>query len=290
MDLDLSDDDAERRKVRRPHLPADAAAPSDAQEEEEEQQQEEPIRQPPHALRKRTLSPPPVGWRIREQAGMIIMADGATAGDKAFAAELGRRSGDNDCSDDDNVRASNDAAFSIKRSDVRYWNGDSLSPFFGALRTSDGKSFRGEHSFGFDAEWCVQASPARPRPGESRLSSPYLVCTQPLFGVHTRCTGGAGGGKIAVLSFFFELPVLGKHVHVVSLKAYEDSDSALSDSIREEVEELLDSVSVIGHNVQGDITRLSHDFDLSPCPTIYDSMNLAKKLLGPRQPWNPLSK
>ena len=61
--------------------------------------------------------------------------------------------------------------------------------------------------------------------------------------------------------------------------------------MRELLEEVLDTKHIIGHNVKGDITRVSTDFGLTPdvSDSLSDTMADAKTMFGPRIVWNPRS-
>ena len=84
------------------------------------------------------------------------------------------------------------------------------------------------------------------------------------------------------------------HVHVIHLVAYEGPESGRTAGRRTLPRCLMDmlaEVDIIGHNVRGDCMRLVHDFNVdfdADVQMTCDTMQYARKLLGPHSPWNPL--
>ena len=97
----------------------------------------------------RSLSPPPLGW---EWEPKVLMADGASAVDKAVAEVFGG-----------SESAASDAAptFNLAPGDVAYWSGEDVTTLCKALEEQANCG-----PIGFDAEWNVPPERIlRPRPG-----------------------------------------------------------------------------------------------------------------------------
>jgi hypothetical protein len=141
-----------------PNAAADVAATSaDADEGE--------LPKPPEAARKRTLSPPPVGWSWRHHVDKKLV-DGATAADNALLKVLKL------VQEEGEAVVSNNQVFHIEVSKIKYWNNPSenLKQLFEAYVSLDA-------AIVFDAEWLVHNNPARPRPGASAHTHIYMLRT-----------------------------------------------------------------------------------------------------------------
>ena len=235
-----------------------AEAADQARTEAQEQDPHAPAAAAP-APRTFTLDPPPRGWSWASQPQKLrLNADGATTADKALTKVLKELQSGEGVQDDD--AASTGEEWVLSKSAIMLWDGDDIKPYFQCLLDS-----RIAH-IAVDIEHRVQPSAARPRPHN------------------------LGGGKVATLQFAHSVPIMGKFVHVIWLPAYENSN-ALPDELRELLEEVLDCKHIIGHNVKGDITRVSTDFGLTPdtSDSLSDTMADAKSMFGPRIVWNPRS-
>ena len=93
--------------------------------------------------------------------------------------------------------AARERMFTLHRNDINYWAGDSLQPLLDAVREQE------VELVGLDAEWLGVASAGRPRSGVNAQGRP--LCD----------------GRVAVLQFATLEPLLGKHVQVISLSAYD---------------------------------------------------------------------
>ena len=213
------------------------------------------------------MPPPPLGWKFGKDAKVVLMADGAMAVDKGLAAVLSSRQQAQDEDEDDRVAPNSQLALRFSsRQYVNYMFSGAVGEVVECLNAI---AENATHVY-IDCEWLVRASNARPRPNNLR------------------------GGKVAVLALTSPHLVQGAYIHVISLRAYEEH-GLLHDDIRCSLEELLDShdVKIRGHNVRGDITRMINDLDILGfgfVPQVRDTMTLARRLLGPREPWNPASK
>ena len=113
--------------------------------------------------RERTLSPPPSGWKWQPK---VLMADGATAADKAVARVFGGAPAPLD-------GGPSGPCFTLDRPDLAYWRApDDLSELCAKLATCK------PGSIAFDLEWRTVASATRPRPGQ--LLSSLLLTTYPV--------------------------------------------------------------------------------------------------------------
>ena len=205
-----------------------------------------------------TLPPPPVGWTwAGQQEKLRLNADGATTADIALTKILHElKHGVTIPDGPDTTRG----AWTVSRNSVYFWNGDQdLGFYLQQLLDSD------IDSLALDIEHCPQVTQARPRPG------------------------GKLGGKVATLNLAHEVPILGFFVHVIWLPAYEHRN-VMFPEVLALLEELLDVKTIIGLNVKGDITRILHDFDITPTVAVEDCMATAKTMFGPRVTWNPHSK
>ena len=120
---------------------------------------EDHVEPPPEAARDGTLSPPPSGWTWQPK---VLMADGATAADKALARVFSGAAAPLD-------GGPSGPCFSLDRDDLVYWRApDDLRELCTKLATCK------PGSIAFDLEWRTVASATRPRPGE--LLS-YLLLT-----------------------------------------------------------------------------------------------------------------
>lgn len=120
-------------------------------------EEEDDARGPPVAPRALTLSPPPVGWKFSDQ-DLILLADGATAGDKALQRVLIDPDANPDEDEDDTFAKPNGKAYYVPRSAIKYWNGASpLTDLFDALLANKCR-------ISLDAEWLKESS-RRIRPG-----------------------------------------------------------------------------------------------------------------------------
>ena len=118
---------------------------------------------PPEKQRERTLSPPPSGWKWQPK---VLMADGATAADKAVARVFGGAPAPLD-------GGPSGPCFTLDRPDLAYWRApDDLSELCAKLATCK------PGSIAFDLEWRTVASATRPRPGQ--LLSSLLLTTYPV--------------------------------------------------------------------------------------------------------------
>ena len=118
---------------------------------------------PPEKERERTLSPPPSGWKWQPK---VLMADGATAADKAVARVFGGAPAPLD-------GGPSGPCFTLDRPDLAYWRApDDLSELCAKLATCK------PGSIAFDLEWRTVASATRPRPGQ--LLSSLLLTTYPV--------------------------------------------------------------------------------------------------------------
>ena len=118
---------------------------------------------PTEKERERTLSPPPSGWKWQPK---VLMADGATAADKAVARVFGGAPAPLD-------GGPSGPCFTLDRPDLAYWRApDDLSELCAKLATCK------PGSIAFDLEWRTVASATRPRPGQ--LLSSLLLTTYPV--------------------------------------------------------------------------------------------------------------
>jgi len=133
-------------------------------------------------------------------------------------------------------------------------------------------SIEGGVTIGMDAEWLGQASPTRPRSALNAWGTARLK-----------------DGRVAVLQLATLERVLGSHVHVISLSAYE-RDGEPHPTLPQCLVRLLqsDDVLFVGHNIQGDATRLRKDFGVViRAQSLSDTMPLSLQILGPPVPWDP---
>ena len=86
----------------------------------------------------------------------------------------------------------------MTRTFIKYWSGESLQLLLEGMGDAE------VDTAGLDAEWLSKASAARPRPGVNAQSGLPLQ-----------------DGRVAVLQIATLERVLGAHVHVISLSAYD---------------------------------------------------------------------
>lgn len=222
----------------------------------------------PRQMRVSTLPAPPVGWRLADQE-LRLMADGATTADKGLTKVLVQmRSGDAAPQDDEfgDTAGQHGGVWQLARNSICLWSGeDQVAEYLQELSSISNCDDDELPSVAFDIEFVPMASVGRPRPL------------------------GKGGGKVATLQFSHEVPLFGYHTHVIWLPGYETAN-VVHGNVCEAIEEVLDCLQVIGHNVKADVTRVAHDLQITPQPSISDSMILAGEIFGPRLPWNPRTK
>ena len=156
----MSDDSDDSEEIAPLPQPArrNAAASSTAAVDDEDD-----VVLPPEKERERTLSPPPSGWKWQPK---VLMADGATAADKAVARVFGGAPAPLD-------GGPSGPCFTLDRPDLAYWRApDDLSELCAKLATCK------PGSIAFDLEWRTVASATRPRPGQ--LLSSLLLTTYPV--------------------------------------------------------------------------------------------------------------
>ena len=152
----MSDDSDDSEEIAPPPQPArrNAAASSAAVVDDEDN-----VVLPPEKERERTLSPPPSGWTWLPE---VLMADGATAADKAVARVFGGAAPLDG--------GPSGPCFTLDRKDLVYWQSpDDLGELCTKLATCK------PGSIAFDLEWRTVASATRPRPGQ--LLSSLLLTT-----------------------------------------------------------------------------------------------------------------
>lgn len=108
---------------------------------------------------------------------------------------------------------------------------------------------------GVDAEWCVKATERNPRPE------------------------GRGGGKVSVVTVCNDTEV---HVfHLTTMNSFPQALKCLLEN---------PSILFVGHNVTDDATRLRNDWNGVDLAVGVDTMQLAKTVLGLKEPGNNRSR